>query len=57
MFQSDGINTPITLQWLPWSSITIGLFTDSSVSLCICVSQEITFIINIFHIIIIIIID
>ena len=55
MFQSDGINTPITLQWLPWSSITIGLFTDSSVSLCICMSQRITFIINIFHIIIIII--
>ena len=43
VFRSDGTDTPITLQhWLAWSLITIsGLFADSSLSVCICVSNRI----------------
>ena len=43
VFQSDGTDTSISLQHrLPWSLITIsGLFTDSSLSVCICISQRI----------------
>ena len=43
VFWSDGTDTSISLQLrLAWSLVTIsGLFTDSSLSLCICISQRI----------------
>ena len=43
VFRSDGTDTSITLQHrLAWSLITIsGLFADSSLSVCICISNRI----------------
>ena len=43
VFRSDGTDTSISLQHqLAWSLITIsGLFADSSLSICICISQRI----------------
>ena len=43
VFQSDGTDTSIGLQHqLVWSLITIsGLFADSSLSVCICISKRI----------------
>ena len=43
VFLSDGTDTSVSLQHrLAWSLITIsGLFADSSLSVCICISQRI----------------